>query len=205
MKKLISTAVSLAIILAVVFAAYEAYLKKPSKAALSEPIVIGSGMSTSEIAAILKKAGIISSTAVFSTVAGMSGSFKDFHAGTFIFKQGMSAADVLRTLSVKGFSEITVTIPEGFELKQIAERLVASGVIKSVDEFYAVSGTPGRKTKISDGLVKDYAFLSDKPLNASLEGYLFPDTYRFYAGTSADAVIRKMLDTYRLKIDEIKN
>jgi UPF0755 protein len=38
-----------------------------------------------------------------------------------------------------------------------------------------------------------------------LEGYLFPDTYRFYAGTPAETVVRKMLDTYEAKIASLKN
>lgn len=202
MKKLFSTLVSLVIILAIGFAAYEAYLKKPSAAALAEPIVIGNGMSTPEIAAVLKKAGVISSTAVFTVVADMSGSFKNFHAGTFLFKQGMSAVDALKTLSVRGPAEITITIPEGFDLRDIAARLVDAHVIKSAEAFYAVAGEPAKFTKVDEAIVKDYPFLSYKPVNVSLEGYLFPDTYRFYAETDPAVVVRRMLDAYADKLKD---
>ena len=197
--------ISLIIILAVAAAGYEAYLKKPSASALTEPIVIANGMSTAEIAAVLKKSGVISSAAVFTAVADLSGKFKDLHAGTFIFKEGMSAVDALKTLSVKGPQEISVTIPEGYDLRHIAERLIATGIIKNAEELYAVTGAPTASAKVGDGLIKDYAFLAAKPANVSLEGYLFPDTYRFYAGTPAETVVRKMLDTYQTKIEALSN
>lgn len=200
MTKIFSAAVSLIIIFAVGIAAYEAYLKKPPLDAMTEPIVIAQGMTTSQVADILKKSGVISSSAIFTAVADLSGQFKNWHAGTFIFKEGMSAVDALKTLSVQGPSEISVTIPEGYDLRQIADRLVEAKIIKSADAFYAVTGEPGEYTKVSADLIKDYPFLAAKPDNVSLEGYLFPDTYRFYAATDPVAVVRRFLDDYKTKV-----
>lgn len=200
MKKLISTAVMLVIILAVGFAAYEAYLKKPPAAAPSESITIASGMNAAQVAAVLKKAGVISSASLFTAVADLSGSWKNLHAGTFIFKEGMSALDALKTLAVKGPSEISVTIPEGFTLKQIAERLVEAKIVKSADALFAVTGTPGKFTKVDPALAADYPFLAAKPADVSLEGYLFPDTYRFYADTEPVVIVRRFLDNYKDKV-----
>jgi UPF0755 protein len=200
MKKLISTVVSLVIIFAIAAAAYEAYLKKPAANALTEPIVIGNGMTTAQIADILKKSGIISSNAVFTAVADLSGKFKDFHAGTFIFKEGMSAFDALKTLSVQGQPEISVTIPEGFGLREIADRLVQNKIIGSSADLYKVTGAPEKMGSFDATLTNDYPFLVYKPVNNNLEGYLFPDTYRFYAATAAETVVRRMLDGYTAKI-----
>ncbi len=205
MKKLINSLVSLVIILAVAAAAHEAYFKQPAVGAPGEKIVIAEGMKTPEVAALLKKAGVISSSAIFTAIADLSGKFKDLHAGTFIMKEGMSVVDALKTLSVKGSQEISVTIPEGFDLRQIAERLVAAGIVKTTDEFYAVTGAPGQKAKIADSLAKGRAFVSDKPADATLEGYLFPDTYRFFAGATAETVVEKMLDAYGNKINDLRN
>jgi UPF0755 protein len=200
MTKLVSIGVSFIVIVAVLFAAYEAYLKKPAPGALSEPIVIAKGMTTSEIADILKRSGVISSTAVFTAVADLSGHLKDLHAGTFIFKEGMSAVDAIKTLSVQGQPEISVTIPEGYDLRDIADRLVLSKVIASSADLFKVTGAPAASAKIDPSLVNDYSFLAYKPANAGLEGYLFPDTYRFYAGTDANTVVRRMLDDYGAKV-----
>jgi len=201
MKKLISAVVSLVVIVAVGAAAYEAYLKKPSASALTEPVVIGEGMNTSEIAAVLKKSGVISSTAVFTAVADLSGEFKNLHAGTFIFKEGMSAVDALKTLSVQGPAEITVTIPEGFDLRDIAERLVGVGIIKKADDFYAVTGMPGENNKTAAALFGEY--LGRGQDVATLEGFLFPDTYRFYASTEPMTVVRRMLENYNDKVESM--
>ena len=200
MKKLISMTVSLVVILAIGAAAYEAYLKKPSADALSEPIVIGNGMTTAQVADVLKKSGIISSTAVFTVVADLSGRFKDFHAGTFIFKEGMSALDAIKTLSVQGQSEASVTFPEGFGLKDIADRLVQNKIIASPADLYAVTGEPRKTTSLDAALLKDYPFLAAKPAQNNLEGYLFPDTYLFYASSDAETVVRRMLDGYAAKV-----
>lgn len=198
MKRLISAIVSLVILMAVLAAGYEAFLKKPSVSALTEPVVLGNGMSTSQIADVLKKAGVISSTAVFTVVADLSGSFKGFHAGTFIMKEGMSAYDALKTLSIKGQEEITVTIPEGFDMREIGERLAAGGAIKSADEFYAVAGADGKPNKQAQSLLTEY--FGRVPESATLEGFLFPDTYRFYAATDSTTAARRMLQTYKDKI-----
>lgn len=200
MRKILSSIVSLVIILAVAVAAYEAYFKKPSADSVDESITIAKGLTTAEIAATLKKAGIISSASIFTALADITGSWKNLHAGTFIFKQGMSAIDAMKTLAIKGPNEISVTIPEGYDLRQIADRLVEAKIISSADAFFTVTGEPEKFTKVAAGLASDYPFLASKPDNVSLEGYLFPDTYRFLADTDPTTVVRRFLDNYKDKV-----
>jgi UPF0755 protein len=47
---------------------------------------------------------------------------------------------------------------------------------------------------------QNYEFLIDKPQSATLEGYLFPDTYRFYKSATPDQVVQKLLDTFGEKV-----
>jgi len=202
MKKLISRTVSLLIVAAIALAGYEAYFKKPAPNSPNEAITFGAETDTAEIAKALKESGVISSAALFKTISGLSGSFKDFHAGTFIFKEGMSVVDALKTLSYNGPKEIGVTIPEGWGLREIGERLVAMGVVKTKEELIAVTGEPGKTAKLSENIVREYAFLSSKPADANLEGYLFPDTYRFYPNSSAADVVGKLLGTFGEKTKE---
>lgn len=197
MSKLISGIVSLVIVIAVVFGAYEAYLKRPSTGSPWETVTIATGAKPDEIAATLKQAGVISSVGIFNALADVTGSVKNFHPGTFLFQKGISAADALKTLSYNGKKEIDVTIPEGFNLRQVAERLVGAGVIANTGVLYAVTGEPASKTAIAADLAKDYPFLAGRPADVSLEGYLFPETYRFYASTDAETVVRKMLDVWK--------
>ncbi len=59
-------------------------------------------------------------------------------------------------------------------------------------------------------LKKRFSFLNDKPEDANLEGFLFPDTYRIYSDASLDDVIIKMLENFDKKLtvkmrEDIKN
>jgi len=205
MTKIISYAVALILAIAVCAAAYEAFIKKPSADSQTQKLTFASGMTSSQIADTLKKAGIISSTSLFEAVAEITGSAKNLHAGTFAFKQGMSAVDALRTLSVKGPAEIALTFPEGFTLEQIAERLASAKVINSVNSFYAAAGEPRRSSSNSANLYTGYSFIAAKPSGMSLEGFLFPDTYRFNEGMDAASVVRKFLDNYADKVNSLAN
>jgi UPF0755 protein len=53
---------------------------------------------------------------------------------------------------------------------------------------------------MADELQKDYKFLTNLPNKANLEGFLFPDTYRFYYDADADDIVRKMLDNFEQKL-----
>jgi len=200
MKKLIQSIISLIILAAIAIAANEAFIRKPIAEAEVFRVKVAEGQSLGEVANTLKEASVISSTSLFDFIGTLSGAAKDLHAGTYIFKKGMSVVDALKTLNFVGRQEISVTIPEGWNLRQIAEKLVASGLIKSPAELYAVTGEPANpNTTVLPALVRDFPILKSKPAGVSLEGYLFPDTYRFYSDATAEDVVRKMLDTLKSK------
>jgi UPF0755 protein len=79
--------------------------------------------------------------------------------------------------------ENTVTIPEGFDIWQIARRLEEAEIVKE-DEFLSLA----RKGSFLDRLRVDAP---------SVEGYIFPDTYRFPKRMSPEAVLKKMVETMR--------
>lgn len=85
--------------------------------------------------------------------------------------------------------EVQVTIIEGWTLQQIANKFEQEGMF-SAEEFLAAA--------------KDYDTsifpLAAKPTNTTLEGYLFPDTYRFAKGATAQDVITKMLDNFSKRV-----
>jgi len=86
--------------------------------------------------------------------------------------------------------EKVITIIEGWNVNQIDKYLSQEGII--IDQKIA-------DFKVSDYL-SDYSFLTDAPANYDLEGYLFPDTYRIFASTTADEIVRKMLDNFESKV-----
>jgi UPF0755 protein len=79
-----------------------------------------------------------------------------------------------------------VTIPEGLTLREIAQRLEQAEVV-SASEFMS-------RAKVEKFRAK-YDFLTDVP-DGSIEGYLFPDTYKFFKNTPVDDVIDRMLQRF---------
>lgn len=98
-------------------------------------------------------------------------------------------------------AEVQVTIPEGWTLEQIVERLSQMGVC-SADSLYDA---------LENSDFTSYPFiaaLNEQDLNGRyhlLEGYLFPDTYNFYVDSNPNDVIRKMLDNYEAKISDLNS
>lgn len=82
--------------------------------------------------------------------------------------------------------EVQVTIIEGWTEEDIAKKLADTGMFSEEDFLKAV-----KKFDISP-----FALVMDKPAGTSLEGYLFPDTYRFAKNSSPDDVIGKMLSNF---------
>lgn len=89
----------------------------------------------------------------------------------------------------KPVETVRVTIPEGYTVAQIAQKLEENGVC-SASEFVAVSQsyTP-----------QSFSVPSDSNRAFKMEGYLFPDTYEFYVDDDPQDVLIKMLNNYNAK------
>ncbi len=89
--------------------------------------------------------------------------------------------------------EVQVTIIEGWTTEQIAAKLASSGMFSEEEFLDAVK-------KFNLG---SYALVMDKPSGTGLEGYLFPDTYRFAKGATPEDVITKMLSNFTNRMRSI--
>lgn len=84
---------------------------------------------------------------------------------------------------------VTVTIPEGYSVAQIVNRLVSKGVCVSTSAlFQAVENVDLSTYSMFDGR------MVDESVCFALEGYLYPDTYEFYKNSSPSDVIAKILN-----------
>ncbi|KKU06901.1 MAG: Aminodeoxychorismate lyase [Candidatus Magasanikbacteria bacterium GW2011_GWA2_45_39] len=84
--------------------------------------------------------------------------------------------------------EVTITFVEGRTLKEYGALLAERGLVPSVEVWArAVGSVAPRYRVLFPGL------FADAPANAGLEGYFFPDTYRFFKNTSARSIIEKAL------------
>jgi len=101
--------------------------------------------------------------------------------------------------------ENTIQILEGWTNNDIAKYLAANGNWGSQDFLQSVgSAQTGdiylKKTASSTDYSLQFSFLKDLHKNASLEGYLFPDTYRIYASSTIDEIIVRMLNNFDEKL-----
>lgn len=140
------------------------------------------------IASLLQEAGLIRSRWGFLLRVLLSGAQSGLKAGTYQFAKSESGKVILQRLRAGDAlsPDRAVTIPEGFTLREIAKRVGQSGV---ADAPAVLS------TARVDRFRGEFAFLAAVP-DGSLEGYLFPDTYRFFPGTSPEDVVRKLLKRF---------
>jgi UPF0755 protein len=172
-KKIISYVFSLVIFL--VFS-YFFLLSAPANFPRSSVVGIDSGMSLRSISALLKNDQIIRSRVVFEYSVIMLGGEKHIVSADYSFPNSLSVWRVAFSI-VRGehrLPAVLVTIPEGFDLNQIAS--VCSLKLINFNEIQF------------SGEAKD------------MEGYLFPDTYFFLNNANEEDVIKSMSENFQKKV-----
>ena len=147
-------------------------------------IVKGDGVKA--ISAKLSEQSLIKSINVFKFYSLLSGKAQKFQPGIYELSSNMSVPQLVNILTSSGKNEVTVALQEGMTLKDFDKILSQAGVT----EENALINYPIKK------LADNYQFLSKA---VSLEGFLFPDTYRFRFDSSADEVVGRLLDNFQAK------
>ena len=160
-------------------------IKTPvSKSEYAQEIIIEKGDSIKIIGQKLEQADLIRGCFYFETYVWLKNE-KNLQAGEYIFRPSMPISEIVESLAVGKINrnDIKITIPEGFSVKQIDERLSQAGLIDQGDLI---------NLKLSA--------ISYLPSAISFEGYLFPDTYIFSKKAAVEEIIQKMLDNFDKKI-----
>jgi UPF0755 protein len=161
-----------------------------SQSTESQMFTVSKGENTKEIAKKLEAQGLIRKAFFFEKYVRSHDLDTQLRVGRYLLNPSMSPKEIAELIASGKTSENIVTIPEGFNQEQIAERLEESEIVSAKDFLAAV-----KKTKFN------YAFLKDKPSSTSLEGYLFPDTYYLVPKTTTKEVIEKMLENFGNKLN----
>lgn len=159
-------------------------------------VVIPPKSSVKQIGEILKEKDLIKSSTFFNIYAKL---FKvgPLKAGTYPLSRDMDLATIIETLE-KGNSynenEISIKFDEGVSMRKIAE-IISDNTNNSYDDVIALSND----SKYIDELINKYWFITDEIKNDKLyyklEGYLYPDTYRFSSkDVTVKEIFNKMLD-----------
>ncbi len=186
---------------------YKQALRNTIETAGEQIFSIEQGQGLKEIALNLQKSGIISSALYFQAYSWQKGWQGAYQAGEYIFNGKRTIKDVAYMIaSGEGINrEYKVLIKEGEDLADLAKKFAELGMF-SEEDFFAAAGYPKADYGTAQNYPqpKDYSqkysFLDDKPKHVSYEGYLFPDTYRFFKDSTPDGVILKMLDNFNQKL-----
>jgi UPF0755 protein len=146
-------------------------------------VTVPQGAGTELIGNLLKKNGVISSAGVFRLWSKVNGHDGVYRAGSYELSPSMSMDTIIEKIISGDARARRFTIPEGYTLTQIRDRLAGNGLVDG-DRFM---------DEAENGSF-DYAFTAGLPRGYNrLEGYLYPETYDIYADESAHGVIDRML------------
>jgi UPF0755 protein len=141
------------------------------------------GMSFRQAALRMKESGVVRYALPLVVAARATGLDDRLRPGYYSFGGDTTPWGVFRALSEGRVVEAVVTVIEGDSLHEVKGKLSERGLVSTAD---------------FDRLAHDSAFLARLSVEAtSLEGYLFPDTYRFYKGAEPEEVLGAMVRRLR--------
>lgn len=157
---------------------------------------IETGERVTAIALRLEEERLVSSRWYFLWSAWRGGLEGNIRAGDFVIAGKLTAGEVVTLLlSEEGKpTEVTITFPEGWDAEKIATRLSANRF--DGEAFLRLVMKPRHEWK------EAFPILETLPEGASLEGFLFPDTYTFLLSASPDDIIEKMLRNFETRFNE---
>lgn len=149
----------------------------------SKVVVIPDGSTFQQVAALLEQEQLIKSGSVFVLFGKSQSADRKVHAGEYELNPGMTPAEILSKLLNGQVLLHSLTIPEGLTITQIADVASQQGLTDR-EEFLR--------------LAKDREFIASLGIKAeTLEGYLYPDTYKFPSPIKAREVLVAMVEQLR--------
>ncbi len=187
--------ISLFLLLAVVTAAVGGYIGvkriyehnlQPVNPNSTEQVTftVSSGESSAQIGEELEEKQLIRSSRAFKQYVRNNELGQNFIAGTYKLSQSMSVQDITKVLTEGDVAEDLFTIYPGNNLDQI-KRLFLDNTHYSEAEI---------DKALDRSQYNDHPVVAEIPAGKSLEGFLYPDSYQFVAGTTPQTIISQSLD-----------
>lgn len=165
---------------------------EPTKSGTPIEVTIPKGSSANSVSKILEDNGIIKNSFIFGYYLVLKDEGSNFQAGIYELTPGMDKAEVIAKLNagdVIAAETVTFTIPEGYNIAQIADKLASENLVDK-DKFIALTNE-ARSWSGAENVLnvpQDTTNFINR-----LEGYLFPDTYEIVKGSSEEDIILRML------------
>jgi UPF0755 protein len=155
---------------------------------------VATGANDTQIGHLLFEKGLIRSELAFQYYVIEAGRQGELQAGDYDLSPSLAPSAIVAALRQEKGVELTIRIREGWRLEQIVGYLSQTKLTMNLHEFVTLAKDPP-----ADLLAK-YDFFANLPASRSLEGYLFPDTYRVDANISPRALVEKLLDTFKARM-----
>ncbi|MFO7634626.1 MAG: endolytic transglycosylase MltG [Caldilinea sp.] len=147
----------------------------------------------------LEQAGLIRDATLFEAYVRVNGLDGQLAAGTFTLAPSMTLREIAEAMTNAQASALSITIPEGWRIEQTADYLSRSGLLGTAEgAAYREQAVAGDLSGLDPAR---HPFLQERPASASLEGYLFPDTYLIPAtDPTAIDVLTRQLNTFAQRV-----
>jgi UPF0755 protein len=200
--RLVLAAAMLAMPLVGILAYSYYYYSRPDARGAGE-FVVGAGEPAAEVAARLREAGVVRSEGLFLLALRNLGLDGELKPGEHDLAGAKTYAEIAERLATERRvrDEVTLTVREGWTLRDIQAELARLGH-PAAERFFEVAGSPARLDyEPPPAWLERYPFLAARRPGSTLEGFMFPDTYRLFADASAEGVAEKLLANFGRRVD----
>lgn len=164
---------------------------RPGSDETTRLFLIERGQGLVQVARNLEQAGLIKNARVLSLLARFHGDAGNLRAGEYEVSAGWSTRTILDRITSGRVKTYEVVLPEGIRVTEIADKLEAAGLADAAD-FLAT--------------VRDPEFVRSLGIEqGSLEGYLYPETYRLSRHLTAREITRVFVDQFERVWQDIES
>ncbi|MDP3881133.1 MAG: endolytic transglycosylase MltG [bacterium] len=190
MKNKIIIPILILFVLAMLWLPYYSYMLSPvmdlNTQAEIQAFSIAKGAGLDDIALSLEEKNLVRSASIFKLYAFLKGRAHQLKPGLYKISRNNSVAKLVDIFTEGPNNEVDILVSEGKTLDQIDQNLADFGILKRGE----------LKNFPVEELRGDYKFLKGK---SSLEGFLFPDTYRIDLSSEPEQILRKILNNFEKK------
>ena len=187
-KVRVGVGIILSIWFLICFGWYEYNLRPVSASTHSKLIIIERGTSVDAISDNLEQNKLIRSSTAFKLYVTIHGLRPRLQSGAYDLSPSKSARTIAKMITTGQTTSKKMTIPEGFTISAIRAKAAAYGIDPAAFDAALQQDLTGTKA-------------AQRPAGTSLEGYLFPDTYIITPATTANVLVRTMVEHFDNKVN----
>lgn len=154
-------------------------------------VVVRPGDTAASIANALHEHDLIRSRLAFGIYTQLTGTRSKLQAGGYVLSANQSVASIVEHMTTGKTDEFEITIPPGLTLDELRE-------------YFKTAGFSEDEVDIAFNGMYSHPLLASRPAGASLEGYIYPETYRMHADQSLDTLFMRTIDQMNKVLEEKK-